>query len=435
MLRILHTSDWHLGQHFIGKSREACHRAFFQWLTHTIERERIDVLLVAGDIFDTATPPSYARELYHQLLANLHHYQVQTIILGGNHDSVAVLSESASLLRVLNTQVIPGLAAERSSHLVPLRNKAGQPCAVLVALPFLRARDLSSYQGLLSQAGQTEQDKNRDLQQQIAALYQQLYADALQHAQQLSERPLPILGTGHLTTVGASRTESVREIYIGNLEAFRADGFPPFAYLALGHIHQAQQVAGNPYFRYSGAPLALGFDEINSEKQVLLIEIDEQGQVALPVSLPIPTIQPMASVTATLGDVRQQVLSQLSQRMPDWQQQATPTQLWLEIILTGEDALLSDVQLQLQQQLAELPVEVLKLRRARSSAQAVAAVPLSLHELTPNDVLHERLRLEQLSDESEQRLTALHNEVLHQVQTRQHAAQVIAQQVAAEHEL
>lgn len=433
MLRILHTSDWHLGQHFIGKSREACHRAFFQWLTHTIEHERIDVLLVAGDIFDTATPPSYARELYHQLVADLQRYRVQIIILGGNHDSVAVLSESASLLRVLNTQVIPGLSADLEAHLLPLLDKAGQPCAMLVALPFLRARELSSYQGLISQAGQSEQEKNRDLQQQIAALYQQLYTAALQRAQQLSERPLPILGTGHLTTVGASRTESVREIYIGNLEAFRADGFPPFAYLALGHIHQAQQVAGNPYFRYSGAPLALGFDEINSQKQVLLIEIDDHGEMALPVSLPIPTIQPMASLAVTLRDVRQHVLSQLSERMPDWQQGTTSTQLWLELILTGEDALLSDVQVQLQQQLADLPVEVLKLRRARSATQSVTAVPLSLHELTPNDVLQERLRLEQLSEETAQHLTALHNEVLHQVQTRQPTDPAIAPSVTPEH--
>ena len=91
MLRILHTSDWHLGQFFIGKSREAEHRAFFRWLCETIKTRQIDVLLVAGYIFDTTTPPSYARELYHQLIVDLQPLGVQLVVLGGNHDSVAVL--------------------------------------------------------------------------------------------------------------------------------------------------------------------------------------------------------------------------------------------------------------------------------------------------------------------------------------------------------
>lgn len=419
MLRIVHTSDWHIGQNFIGKSREACHRAFFQWLHTTLQQDAVDVLIVAGDIFDTATPPSYARELYHQLIADLQPLKIQLIILGGNHDSVAVLSESASLLRVLNTRVIPALASDLQQHLVPLHDKSGQVAALLVALPFIRSRDLSTYQGLLSHAGQSEQEKNRDVQQQLASLYQQLYAQAKHYAEALGKPNLPIIGTGHLTTVGASRSDSVRDIYIGSLEAFRADGFPPFDYLALGHIHQAQQVAGNPFFRYSGAPLALGFDEADNSKQLLRIDINDQGNVALPVAVPIPTIQPMASLTVTLADVRQQVLQQLNQRLADWQQPTNQQQLWLELILSGEDALLTDIQHQLQQQLVDLPVDVLKLRRLRSTTQPMALQQLSLHELSPNDVFQARLATEALSDDTIKRLTELHDEVLHQVQTNQ----------------
>lgn len=419
MLRIVHTSDWHIGQNFIGKSREACHRAFFQWLHTTLQQDAVDVLIVAGDIFDTATPPSYARELYHQLIADLQPLKIQLIVLGGNHDSVAVLSESASLLRVLNTRVIPALASDLQQHLVPLHDKSGQVAALLVALPFIRSRDLSTYQGLLSHAGQSEQEKNRDVQQQLASLYQQLYAQAKHYAEALGKPNLPIIGTGHLTTVGASRSDSVRDIYIGSLEAFRADGFPPFDYLALGHIHQAQQVAGNPFFRYSGAPLALGFDEADNSKQLLRIDINDQGNVALPVAVPIPTIQPMASLTVTLADVRQQVLQQLNQRLADWQQPTNQQQLWLELILSGEDALLTDIQHQLQQQLVDLPVDVLKLRRLRSTTQPMALQQLSLHELSPNDVFQARLATEALSDDTITRLTELHDEVLHQVQTNQ----------------
>lgn len=432
MLRILHTSDWHLGQHFIGKSRDACHRAFFQWLTETIQTQQIDVLLVAGDIFDTATPPSYARELYHQLLADLYRLHVQVIVLGGNHDSVAVLNESASLLKVLNTCVLPALAADLSTHLLPLYDHAGLPAAVLVALPFVRARDLSAHQGLLSAAGQTEQQKNRDLQQQLGQLYDTLYQLATKQAAELAAsyqqqtgqtRQIPVLGSGHLTTVGASRSESVREIYIGSLEAFRADGFPPFAYLALGHIHQAQQVGGNPFFRYCGAPLALGFDEANQHKQVLQIDISDQGEVQLPVALPVPDVQPLASLTVNLATVRASVQQELSRRgFSEEPRRSVAKTLWLELILSGEDALLTDVHLQLQQELQDLPVDVLKLRRAKTSSTALASPHLSLHELTPQDVFTERLRHEQLTDETTQRLFQLHNEVVAQVQIASAAA-------------
>lgn len=426
MLRILHTSDWHLGQHFIGKSRDACHRAFFQWLKHTIHTQHIDVLLVAGDIFDTATPPSYARELYHQLLADLYQAKVQVIVLGGNHDSVAVLNESASLLKVLNTCVVPSLAADLSTHLLPLYDNAGLPAAVLVALPFVRARDLSAHQGLLSVAGQTEQQKNRDLQQQLGQLYATLYQLAQAQAAELAAsyqqqtgqtRQIPVLGSGHLTTVGASRSESVREIYIGSLEAFRADGFPPFAYLALGHIHQAQQVGGNAFFRYCGAPLTLGFDEAGQTKQVLQIDITDSGEVQLPHALTVPDVQPLASLTVNLATVRASVQQELSRRGFTDEPPRTPaTTLWLELILTGEDALLTDVQLQLQQELQDLPVEVLKLRRSKTSSSVVATNQLSLQELTPQDVFAERLRHEALSDDTASRLTQLHNEVLAHVQ-------------------
>lgn len=437
MLRILHTSDWHLGQHFIGKSRDACHRAFFQWLTETIQTQQIDVLLVAGDIFDTATPPSYARELYHQLLADLYRLKVQVIVLGGNHDSVAVLNESASLLKVLNTCVIPGLAADLSTHLQPLYDQAGFPAAVLVALPFVRARDLSAHQGLLSVAGQTEQQKNRDLQQQLGQLYETLYQLATKQAADLAAsyqqqtgqtRQIPVLGSGHLTTVGASRSESVREIYIGSLEAFRADGFPPFAYLALGHIHQAQQVGGNPFFRYCGAPLALGFDEANQSKQVLQIDISDQGEVQLPVALPVPDVQPLASLTVNLSTVRACVQQELSRRgFTEEPHHNVGKTLWLELILSGEDALLTDVQAQLQQQLAELPVELLKLRRAKTAETSLVQAQLTLQELTPEDVFAERLAHEQLSDETKLRLSQLHADVLSQVQlAAQPAATLLA---------
>jgi len=416
-MRILHTSDWHLGQHFIGKSREAEHQAFFHWLKQQIIALDVDVLLVAGDIFDTATPPSYARERYHQLIVDLQPTGVQLVLLGGNHDSVAVLQESASLLKCLHTTVIPGYQTDLQAHLVPLQRKDGQVGAVLAAVPFLRPRDLSQRDDGKSQPGQTAAEKSAQLQNQIGAVYQELYQAATDLAatlqtQQGQTAALPVIATGHLTTVGASSTESVREIYIGTLEALPASCLPPFAYIALGHIHQPQKVAGSEFISYSGSPIALSFDEANQQKQLLLVDFQQDpantAQTAPTVSsIDIPCFQPLLSLKSDLAHLQQQLQPVIEKLNPG-------EQLWLELVVSGETALLSDLQLQLQEQLADLPVELLKLRRERLSASAgeISVFEPSLLELTPADVLQSRLAQESLTDELTSRLTQLHQQAL-----------------------
>ena len=413
-MRILHTSDWHLGQHFIGKSRAAEHQAFFHWLKQQIITLDADVLLVAGDIFDTATPPSYARELYHQLIVDLQPTGVQLVLLGGNHDSVAVLQESASLLKCLHTTVVPGYHTDIKAHLVPLHSKHGQVGAVLAAVPFLRPRDLSQREDGKSQPGQTAAEKSTQLQQQISAVYQELYQAAATLATELQTEQgrtaaLPLLATGHLTTVGASSTESVREIYIGTLEALPASCLPPFAYIALGHIHQAQKVAGSDVIRYSGSPIALSFDEANQQKQLLLVEFSQDAADTAPNvrSIDIPCFQPLLSLKSDLASLQQQL-------QPALEKLAEGEQLWLELVVSGETALLTDLQLQLQEQLADLPVELLKLRRERLAPRTgeTATFEPSLLELTPGDVLQSRLSQETLSAELSTRLTQLHQQAL-----------------------
>lgn len=409
MIRILHTSDWHLGQHFIGKSREAEHRAFFGWLAETIEQQQVDVLLVAGDIFDTATPPSYARELYHQLVVDLQRTGVQIVLLGGNHDSVAVLSESSSLLACLRTTVVPGYSISPDAHLLTLYRRSGEPGAVLAALPFLRPRDLSQRADFKSSGGEQASDKQRQLQQQIATVYQELYQAAQQRASALGSptQPLPVLASGHLTTVGASSTESVRDIYIGTLDAFPASAFPPFAYVALGHIHQAQKVAGSEHIRYCGAPLALSFDEAAQQKYCLLVSFAADASLTVqPLALPV--WQLLLSLSTDLASLPALLAPKLA-TLHDGQQ------LWLELILSGDSALLTDLQQQLEQLLADLPVQLLKVRRARTQSVSLSEQGITLQELTPSDVFDARLAQETLSDELCQRLQQLHQQAWQQV--------------------
>jgi len=212
--------------------------------------------------------------------------------------------------------------------------------------------------------------------------------------------------------VGASSTESVREIYIGTLEALPASCLPPFSYIALGHIHQAQKVAGSEFIRYSGSPIALSFDEASQHKQLMLVEFQQDSasaELTAPAvsSIDIPCFQPLLSLKSDLASLQDQLQPALAKL-------AEGEHLWLELVISGETALLSDLQLQLQEQLADLPVELLKLRRERlapGTGEAAAFEP-SLLELTPADVLHSRLSHESLSDELTTRLTQLHQQAL-----------------------
>lgn len=402
-MRILHTSDWHLGQHFIGRSRANEHRAFLSWLVAQVNSQHIDAIIVAGDIFDTATPPSYARELYNQFIVELQPSGCQLILLAGNHDAAAVLNESKNLLHYLNTQVVASSSEVISEQLIVLHNQQQQPAALLCAVPFIRARDV-----LQSQSGQSARDKQQNLQQAITQHYQQLYAAALQYnaGQPL---PLPIIMTGHLTTVGVSTSESVRDIYIGTLDAFPTSAFPPADYIALGHIHQSQQLKASTDIRYSGSPIALSFDEATQQKQLWLIEF--AGATKTVSALPVPCFQPLCSIQTSLSDIPAKLASAL-QHLPDGDT------LWLELVISETDAYLNDLQQRVEQLLQDLPVDLLRLRRKRSANTGgiTSTTQQSLDELSPEQVWQSRLALENLSDEQQQQLNRLHQQVLAKVQ-------------------
>lgn len=401
-MRILHSSDWHLGQHFIGRSRASEHQAFLHWLVQQVKQLQIDAIIVAGDIFDTATPPSYARELYNQFIVELQGSGCQLIVLAGNHDAAAVLNESKNLLQYLNTRVIANCSDELSEQLLVLHNQQQQPAALLCAIPFIRSRDL-----LQSQSGQSARDKQQSLQQAITQHYQQLYALAQQYNSQ-QQQPLPIIMTGHLTTVGVSTSESVRDIYIGTLDAFPSNAFPPADYIALGHIHQSQQLNASTDIRYSGSPIALSFDEAKQQKQLWLIEFS--GTEKTVTTLPVPCFQPLCSIKASLADVTVKVTQALHKL-------AANETLWLELVISETDAYLTDLQQRVEQLLQDLPVELLRLRRQRSAGSNLSTtVQQSLDELTAEQVWHSRLAGESLSDEQQQQLTVLHQQVLAKVQ-------------------
>lgn len=402
-MRILHTSDWHLGQHFMGKTRQAEHQAFIAWLIEQCSVHGVDALIIAGDIFDTGAPPSYARELYNDFIVALRETGTELVVLGGNHDSVAMLGESRTLLAHLNTRVIPGVSEQLAEQVLVLHARDGQPGAILCGIPFIRPRDV-----LQSQAGQSAQDKQLSLQEAIHQHYQQLYALAEARRDELGG-DLPIVATGHLTTVGASASESVREIYVGALEAFPTSAFPPAAYIALGHIHRPQKVGGLEHIRYCGSPIPLSFDEAKQTKEVLLVEFDGRELRSID-ALPVPRFQPLLSLRGSLRELPSAIAEAARQGRPE-------QPAWLEVLVSADDYL-SDLQVRIQALTEGLPVEVLRIRRERGTAQASlqASAKETLDELSTDDVFAQRLLSEELDAALQTRLQGLYRQVVGELQ-------------------
>ena len=398
-MRLLHTSDWHLGQHFMGKSRQAEHQALIGWLLEQVAEHQVDAVLIAGDIFDTGTPPSYARELYSQLVGQLYMADVPLLVLGGNHDSPATLGESRELLAHLGTTVIAATQAEVGSQVIVLPQRNGEPGCLVCAIPFIRPRDV-----LHSQAGQSAEDKQLSLQQAIQQHYVAVDTAARAKMAELGVT-LPIVATGHLTTVGASNSESVREIYVGALEAFPTSAFPPADYIALGHIHRPQKVGGLEHIRYCGSPIPLGFDEAKQQKEMLLVDLDSDGLKTVTV-LPVPRFQGMVAISGNLETLAGAIGAAAAEGTRE-----RPT--WLEITV-AEDDYLADLPARIETLTAGWPVEVLRIRRQRGNAAArlAAAASETLDELSPHDVFARRLQQEELSDDLQQALNERYRAVV-----------------------
>ena len=392
-MRILHTSDWHLGQNFYSKSRAAEHQAFLDWLLASAQEHDVDAIIVAGDIFDTGSPPSYARELYNRFVVQLQQTRRRLVVLAGNHDSVATLNESRDILAFLNTTVVAN--AGHAPFILPLRD--GTPGAIFCPVPFLRPREL-----VTSQAGHSGGEKQQLLLSAISDYYQQQYQLACELR---GDRALPIIASGHLTTVGASKSEAVREIYIGTLDAFPANRFPPADYIALGHIHRAQVVGGCEHIRYSGSPIPLSFDETGKNKSVNLVTF-ANGCLKDVTPLIVPVTQPLAVLK---GD-----FASISAQLNQWQNNDQQPSAWLDIEVTS-DEYMHDIQRKIQAQTETLPVEVLLVRRSRAQRDRILAGAQreTLSELQVEDVFARRLALETLEATQQQRLEQLFNETLH----------------------
>lgn len=269
-MRLVHTSDWHLGHALHDLSRRAEHLAFFAWLLDTIAAEKADALLVAGDVFDTSNPSAEAQADFYEFLATARRRfpTLGIVIIGGNHDSASRLDAPEPILRGLGVHVVGGLPRlpdgriDADRVIVPLTDASGKIAAHVVAMPFLRPADLPPV---------AEGDAVDPLIEGVRRVYAELVAAA-------ESRRKPgeaLVAMGHLYMTGTALSElSERKILGGNQHALPVDVFPrSIQYAALGHLHLAQAV-GRESIRYSGSPIPLSFGEVHYRHQVCVVDLD-----------------------------------------------------------------------------------------------------------------------------------------------------------------
>ena len=380
-MRLLHTSDWHLGQTLHNYDRSYEHECFLDWLLDTIVLEGADALLIAGDIFDNANPSSAAqRQLYRFLQrAKARTPHLQIVVIAGNHDSPGRLEAPGPLLEAHGTVVIGNVvrgadgAIDLERLVVPLRNKAGDIKAWCLGIPFLRPGDVP------------RADCEGDAYLNGIAL---LYNQAFQLAQSRREPGQAILAMGHCHMVdGQSSLDSERRIVIGGTEALPASMFhPDIAYAALGHLHLAQRVGKKEHLRYCGSPLPLSFAEVGYQHQVLRIDLD--GEVAREVTpLHVPRAVELLRVPAKPAPLAE-VLAALESLELD---ASLPLQcrpyLEVRVLLDGPEP---SLRAQVEAAIAGKPVRLAKIEPTRKLVAAqdgANALTLDqLAQLQPDDI-------------------------------------------------
>jgi exonuclease SbcD len=314
-MRLLHTSDWHLGHTLKEVTRDHEHAAFLAWLLETCEREQPDVMVITGDVFDSATPPASAERMWFELLAAARRLQpeMDIVAIAGNHDSPARLGAPAAVLRALGVHVIGGLprtadgALDLDRILLPVAGGRG----LVAAVPFLRPIDVPV-----------------DCADPLAAIY----GDVIAAARVRRQPGQKLIVTGHLYMTGAEPGASERRVSVGGQEAAPLRVFPDdIDYVALGHMHRAQRV-GRETVRYAGAPIALALDEVGYRHQVVIADFAERVAIrAVEIPQVIDIVRIPRRGAAPLADVLDAIAA-----LPPRLDGDDPARPYLEVVVALE---------------------------------------------------------------------------------------------------
>ena len=392
-MKILHTSDWHLGQSFKGRSREEEHKSFLSWLLKEIEEQNIDILIVAGDIFDTSNPPNYALKMYHNFLAKIIKTNCKDIVfVAGNHDGVSTLEVSKDLLKSLNIHVVA--SGEDGDEVLVKIEKDEQLQAIVCAVPYLRDRVLRN-----ANESKTSREVESELKEEVKNYYKRIY----DRAKELSSS-VPIIATGHFTTSGATISED-SERKIGTLENIDSKILSSFDYVAMGHIHRPQIIAKTETMRYSGSPIPLSFSETGNKKSVVIVAFDEGNPKVS--TLEIPLFKELHRINGSLEYIKEKIEKISNPSNPSF----------VEVILKDNDALNYDVNEFIAHSMQK-GADILICNRYHEIQERALDMndeKITLRELKPEDVFAKRLHSEanlELDEAMKQNVSSLYIQVL-----------------------
>ncbi len=398
-MKILHTSDWHIGRTLFGRKRyEEC-EAFLIWLEETLHQEQVDTLLVAGDVFDTGTPSNHAQELYYRFLSRVAASSCRhVVVIAGNHDSPSFLNAPRELLKALHVHVIGGVSDNREDEVLVLSKEAGSPELIVCAVPYLRDRDIR-----VAEAGENIEDKERKLIEGIRSHYAEVAALAEQKRTELGGE-IPIIAMGHLFTTGGQTVDGdgVRELYIGSLAHVSAGIFPKaLDYLALGHLHVPQKVNDSDVMRYSGSPLPMGFGEAKQEKSVCLVKFaGVEADVRL---IKVPAFQRLERVKGSWEELSARIL-ELS---------AAGSHAWLEVVYEG-DEVIGDLRERLDTAVSGSEMEILRVKNNRIIDRVLNQIHdnETLDDLNVNDVFERCLSVHEVPEAQRPELLRAYQETV-----------------------
>ena len=390
MIRILHTADWHLGQTFFGYDRVEEHTHFLQWLVRELKENKIDVLLIAGDIFDVSNPSAASQHMFYRFIRQVteENPKLQLVVVAGNHDSAARLEAPLPLLQEMRTE-IRGIVRRHEGEIdydhliVELKNSEGEVEALCLAVPFLRQGDYPV----------VTTDGNP-----YAEGVKELYARLQERALQRRKDGQALVAVGHLQATGseiAERDFSERTI-IGGLECVSPDAFTEqIAYTALGHIHKSQRVSGRENVRYAGSPLPMSFAEREYHHGVVIVTLAEGWAVEIEKREYIPLVG-LLSVPRGKAATPEEVLEELA-HLPLASEEAEGEQterslhfpyLEIKVLLTEPEPMLRQ---QIEEAIADRAVRLARIvsvyRQAEENTLEEEVLAAGLQEMNPLQIV------------------------------------------------
>ena len=382
-MRVLHTSDWHIGQNFFGESRIEEQKQFLKWLIELLKKEKIDILIVAGDIFDTTTPSNSATALYFNFLKEVSALKLKTIIIGGNHDSYSFLNASRDILKLLDIDIV---ASNKIEDIVISLDEA-----IICAVPFLKESFVREYSPNLA-------NRAKEYIDGVKNFYEICYQKALELKR---DKDIAIIATGHFSTTSAVKSESEREIFIGGEIDIDSSFLAKFDYVALGHLHNNQKV-GFEHIRYSGSPIALSFSE-KRQKRLNLIEF-EGSKIKEIKLIDIPIFKELITIKGDLKKVEQE-LKNINKNS------------YIEIILEEVNIALANEKIKEISLKENLNIVVVKSSQSIKLLQNSKKEIINLEEMNEVELFLKRLELEEFDKKIEQKLLETYKEILFEVQS------------------